>query len=106
MRGEYVCIYGTSGGGKTTMLNIIGTIDKPSKGELFICGSRIAESSRDRLLSFLRLEKIGFVFQTFNLLARATALHNVELPLIYAGVSAADRHEMYLQRCHLRRVRT
>ena len=84
-KGEYICIYGMSGGGKTTMLNIIGTIDKPSKGELSISNNIINEDTEDKLLSYLRLKKIGFVFQTFNLISSFTAFENVELPLILAG---------------------
>ncbi|ELP90500.1 ABC transporter, putative [Entamoeba invadens IP1] len=96
-RGEYVCIYGTSGGGKTTLLNLIGTIDKPSKGEIYICDKRIGENSKDRLLSYLRLEKIGFVFQTFNLITSMNAIENVELPMILLGkLSAKERHERAL----------
>ena len=73
------------------MLNIIGTIDKPSKGDVYICGLRIKNSTKDSLLASIRLNKLGFVFQTFNLLPRATALHNVELPLVYAGASGGER---------------
>lgn len=84
-RGEFVCIFGTSGGGKTTMLNIIGTIDKPTKGEMILCGHMINHKTEDLTLSMLRLKKIGFVFQTFNLLSSLTALENVEMPMILAG---------------------
>ena len=84
-------IRGPSGGGKTTLLNIIGTIDKPSGGTLEILGEAVDEKSTDNYLADLRLRRIGFVFQTFNLLPRASALHNVELPLVYAGVSSKDR---------------
>jgi len=84
-RGEFVCIFGTSGGGKTTMLNIIGTIDKPTKGELRIDGTRITNSTKDSELSMIRLSKLGFVFQTFNLLGSLTALENVEMPMILHG---------------------
>lgn len=84
-RGDFICIYGTSGGGKTTMLNIIGTIDKPTKGELFLCGNYITSRTSDRLLSEIRLKKLGFVFQTFNLLGALSALENVELPMILMG---------------------
>ena len=91
-RGDFVCVYGTSGGGKTSLLNIIGTIDKPTKGELFINGTRIDYSTPDRVLSQIRLNDIGFVFQTFNLLSSLTALENVELPMILAGtMSASER---------------
>lgn len=93
-RGEFVCIYGTSGGGKTTMLNIIGTIDKPTKGELFLCGNYITSRTSDRLLSEIRLKKLGFVFQTFNLLGALSAIENVELPMILMGeLSPAQRKE-------------
>lgn len=91
-RGEFICIYGTSGGGKTSLLNIIGTIDKPTKGELFINKTRIAFNTADKVLSDLRLNDIGFVFQTFNLLSSLTAVENVEMPLILAGkMSASER---------------
>lgn len=79
--GEFVTILGTSGGGKTTMLNIIGTIDKPSKGDVYICGLRIKSSTKDSLLASIRLNKLGFVFQTFNLIGSLSALENVELPM-------------------------
>lgn len=78
-------IRGPSGGGKTTMLNLIGTIDSSSSGELFIMGKRIDKDSTDEFLSDLRLKHIGFVFQTFNLLATMSALENVELPMILLG---------------------
>ena len=78
-------IRGPSGGGKTTMLNLIGTIDSSSSGELFIMGNRIDKDSSDSFLSGLRLRHIGFVFQTFNLLATMSALENVELPMILLG---------------------
>jgi putative ABC transport system ATP-binding protein len=84
-RGEFVVIFGLSGGGKTTLLNIIGTIDKPTKGELYLSGHRIDSTTTDDTLSFLRLQKLGFVFQTFNLLSSLTALENVEMPMILAG---------------------
>lgn len=93
-KGEFVCIFGTSGGGKTTMLNIIGTIDRPSKGDIFLCGSHITPRTPDKLLSELRLEKMGFVFQTFNLLSAMTAVENVELPMILRGtMGARERRE-------------
>jgi putative ABC transport system ATP-binding protein len=84
-RGEFVTILGTSGGGKTTMLNIIGTIDKPTKGDLYICGLRVKSSTKDELLASIRLNKIAFVFQTFNLIGSLTALENVELPMQLRG---------------------
>jgi putative ABC transport system ATP-binding protein len=84
-RGEFVMIRGPSGGGKTTLLNLIGTIDSPSDGELYIMSHRIDGNSKDEFLSQLRLKHIGFVFQTFNLLATMSALENVELPMILLG---------------------
>ena len=83
--GEILAIMGSSGGGKTTLLNLIGTIDSSSSGELFIMGQRIDKNSSDDFLSRLRLIHIGFVFQTFNLLATMSALENVELPMILLG---------------------
>lgn len=83
--GEFITILGTSGGGKTTMLNIIGTIDKPSKGDVYICGLRIKSSTKDSLLASIRLNKLGFVFQTFNLIGSLSALENVELPMQLQG---------------------
>ena len=83
--GEFISILGTSGGGKTTLLNIIGTIDKPSKGDVYICGLRIKFSTADTLLASIRLNKLGFVFQTFNLIGSLTALENVELPMQLQG---------------------
>ena len=84
-RGEFVMIRGPSGGGKTTMLNLIGSVDSSTSGELFIMGNRIDQNSTDSFLSSLRLRHIGFVFQTFNLLATMSALENVELPMILLG---------------------
>jgi len=84
-RGEFVMIRGPSGGGKTTLLNLIGTIDSPSSGELMLLDKEINKKSSDAFLSKLRLQHIGFVFQTFNLLATMTALENVELPMILLG---------------------
>lgn len=82
---EFVCVFGTSGGGKTTLLNIMGTIDKPTKGEVTLCGHKIKASTEDKVLAGLRLSYIGFVFQTFNLIGSLTALENVELPMILKG---------------------
>jgi putative ABC transport system ATP-binding protein len=95
-RGEYVAIMGPSGSGKSTLMNLLGCLDTPTGGEYELNGSRVSEMN-DNQLAEIRNREIGFVFQTFNLLPRSDALRNVELPLVYAGISSKERRKLALE---------
>ena len=95
-KNEYVAIMGPSGSGKSTLMNLIGCLDTPNAGEYWLSG-QLVSTMKDDELARIRNKEIGFVFQTFNLLPRATSLHNVELPLVYAGIGSAERKERAME---------
>ena len=98
--GEFVSVMGPSGSGKSTFMNMIGCLDTPTEGKYWLSGQLVSELSEDQLAR-VRNQRIGFVFQTFNLLPRATALHNVELPLIYAGMKGTERRARAAEKLEL-----